>query len=51
LDNSERDQYQSIKELEEELSSAETQRLEAAKEKEEVLAKIDSLLRSIRRYR
>jgi mediator of RNA polymerase II transcription subunit 21 len=51
LDNSERDQYQSIKELEEELSSAEAQRLEAAKEKEEVLAKIDVLLRSIRRYR
>ncbi|KAK0643512.1 mediator complex, subunit Med21 [Cercophora newfieldiana] len=51
LDNSERDQHQSIKELEEELSSAEAQRLEAAKEKEEVLAKIDALLKSIRRYR
>jgi mediator of RNA polymerase II transcription subunit 21 len=50
LDNSEREQYQSIKELEEELTLAEAQRVEAAKEQKEVLAFIDSLLRSIRRY-
>ncbi|KAH8912215.1 RNA polymerase II transcription mediator [Coniochaeta sp. PMI_546] len=49
LDNSERDQEQSIKDLEEELKVAETQRLEAVKEKDEVLAKLDQVLRSVRR--
>lgn len=49
LDNSERDQEQSIKDLEEELKVAEVQRLEAVKEKEEVLAKLDQVLRSTRR--
>ncbi len=49
LDNSERDQRQSIKDLEEELKVAEAQRLEAVKEKEEVLTKLDEILRSIRR--
>ncbi len=49
LDNSERDQQQSIKDLEEELKVAEAQRLEAVKEKEEVLAKLDEVVRSIRR--
>lgn len=49
LDNSERDQEQSIKDLEEELKVAETQRLEAVKEKDEVLAKLDQAIRSIKR--
>lgn len=50
LDNSEHDQLQSIKELEEELMVAEKQRQEAVKEKDEVLVKLDQTLRSIRRY-
>ncbi len=33
------------------MTLAEAQRQEAVKEKEEVLAKIDALLRSIRRFR
>jgi len=49
LDNSEHDQERYIKELEEELRAAEAQRLEAAKEKEETLAKLDHVIRSIRR--
>jgi hypothetical protein len=49
LDNSERDQEQSVKDLEEELKVAETQRLEAVKEKDEVLAKLDQTFRRIRR--
>ncbi|KAH8889706.1 mediator of RNA polymerase II transcription subunit 21, partial [Thozetella sp. PMI_491] len=49
LDNSERDQQQSIKDLEEELKVAEAQRLDAVKEKDEVLAKLDEVVRSIRR--
>ena len=49
LDNSERDQEQSVKDLEEELKVAEAQRLEAVKEKDEVLAKLDEVLRSVRR--
>ncbi len=49
LDNSEREQRQSIKDLEEELKVAEAQRLEAVKEKEEVLTKLDEILRGIRR--
>ncbi|KAM7188229.1 putative mediator of rna polymerase [Rhypophila sp. PSN 637] len=50
LDNSERDQEQSIHDLEEELRVAEAQRLEAVKEKDEVLAKLDQVLRAIRRH-
>ncbi|KAK3688114.1 mediator of RNA polymerase II transcription subunit 21 [Podospora appendiculata] len=49
LENSERDQEQLIKELEEELKTAEAQRLEAVKEKDEVLVKLDQVLRGIRR--
>ncbi|KAK3390498.1 mediator of RNA polymerase II transcription subunit 21 [Podospora didyma] len=49
LDNSERDQDQLIKDLEEELKVAEAQRLEAIKEKDEVLLKLDQVLRGIRR--
>lgn len=39
-----------IKDLEEELKVAEVQRLEAIKEKDDVLAKLDQVLRMIRRY-
>ena len=49
LDNSEKDQEQSIKDLEDELKVAETQRLDAVKEKDEVLSKLDQVLRSVRR--
>lgn len=38
-----------IKDLEEELKVAEAQRLEAVKEKDEVLAKLDQVLRTVRR--
>ena len=50
LDNSERDQQQSIKDLEEELKVAEAQRLEAVKEKDEVLTRLDEVVRGIRRH-
>ena len=50
LDNSERDQEQSIRDLEEELKVAEAQRLEAVKEKDEVLLKLDQVLKGIRRH-
>ena len=50
LDNSERDQEQLIKDLEEELKVAEAQRLEAVKEKQEVLVKLNQVLRGIRRH-
>lgn len=49
LDNSEREQLQMIRDLEEEIAVAEAQRLEAVKEKEEVLGKLDALIRTIRR--
>ncbi|KAI2635222.1 mediator of RNA polymerase II transcription subunit 21 [Xylaria nigripes] len=49
LDNSEQDQERNIRELEEELKVAEAQRNEAIKEREETLAKLDSVIRSIRR--
>lgn len=49
LENSERDQEQSIKELEEELKVAEAQRLDAIKEKDEELAKLDQVIRGVRR--
>lgn len=49
LENSERDQQQNIKELEDELKVAEAQRQDAIREKDEVLAKLDHVIRSIRR--
>ncbi|KAI0150454.1 mediator of RNA polymerase II transcription subunit 21 [Xylariaceae sp. FL1272] len=49
LDNSEQDQERNIRELEEELKVAEAQRQEAIQEREETLAKLDSVIRSIRR--
>jgi hypothetical protein len=49
LDNSEQDQERNIRELEEELKVAEAQRQEAIKEREQTLAKLDTVIRSIRR--
>jgi mediator of RNA polymerase II transcription subunit 21 len=49
LDNSEQDQERNIRELEEELKVAEAQRQEAIKERTETLAKLDTVIRSIRR--
>ncbi len=49
LDNSEQDQERFIKELEEELRVAETQRQEAIREKDETLAKLNRVVRGIRR--
>lgn len=49
LDNSEQDQERNIKELEEELRIAEAQRQEAIKEREDTMAKLDTVIRSIRR--
>lgn len=49
LDNSERDQERYIKELEDDLKAAEAQRQEALKEKDQILAELDSVIRSVRR--
>ncbi|CZR62262.1 probable component of RNA polymerase II holoenzyme [Phialocephala subalpina] len=49
LENSEKDQEQLIKQLEEELKAAEVERKEAVKEKEAVLAKLESVIRSVKR--
>lgn len=49
LDSSEQDQERFIKELEEDLKAAEVQRQEALKERDQILAEIDSVIRSIRR--
>lgn len=49
LENSEHDQERNIKELEEELKVAEAQRQEAIKEKQDIMARLDEVVRSIRR--
>ena len=49
LENSEKDQEDAIKHLEEELKAAETRRKEAIREKGAVLAKLDSVIRSVKR--
>ncbi|KAG5947239.1 hypothetical protein E4U53_006450 [Claviceps sorghi] len=49
LDNSEHDQERNIKDLEEDLKAAEAQRLEALKEKDEILGQLDAVIRSVRR--
>jgi len=49
LQNSEQDQQRLIKELEEELKASEADRQEALKEKDQVLADLDKVIRSIRR--
>jgi mediator of RNA polymerase II transcription subunit 21 len=49
LENSEKDQEQTIRQLEEELKTAETLRKEAVKEKEAVLARLNDVIRSVKR--
>lgn len=49
LDNSERDQQRNIKELEDELKTAEAQHQEAIQEKKDIMSNLDEVIRSIRR--
>jgi mediator of RNA polymerase II transcription subunit 21 len=49
LDHSEEDQEERIVELEKELKAAEEKRKVAVKEKEVILAKLDEVIRSIKR--
>ncbi|TVY23205.1 Mediator of RNA polymerase II transcription subunit [Lachnellula hyalina] len=49
LDNSENDQERMIRQLEDELKAAEEKRREAVKEKEEVLARLEGVIRSVKR--
>ncbi|KAH6895447.1 mediator complex, subunit Med21 [Thelonectria olida] len=49
LDNSEMDQERYIKELEDDLKIAEAQRQEAIKEKDQILAELDTVIRSVQR--
>jgi len=49
LENSEKDQEQTIRQLEEEVKIAEEERKAAVKEKEAVLARLDNVLRSVKR--
>ncbi|TAQ91083.1 hypothetical protein B7494_g656 [Chlorociboria aeruginascens] len=49
LENSEKDQEQTIKQLEEELNIEEDRRKEAVKEKEAVQARLDNVIRSVKR--
>ncbi|RFU35653.1 hypothetical protein B7463_g690, partial [Scytalidium lignicola] len=49
LENSEKDQKETIRQLEEELKATEMQRKEAVKEKEILLAKLESVIKSIKR--
>lgn len=49
LENSEKDQEQMIRRLEEELKVAEEERKEALREKERVLARLEDVIRSVKR--
>lgn len=49
LQNSEQDQERLIKELDEDLKAAESQRQEALRERDQILAELDTVIRSIRR--
>ncbi len=49
LDHSERDQEQRIRELEEELKAAEEKRKVAVSEKDIILAKLEGVIRSVKR--
>lgn len=49
LENSEDDQKETIKQLEEELKTTEVRRKEAAAEKEILLAKLEGVIKSIKR--
>jgi mediator of RNA polymerase II transcription subunit 21 len=49
LENTERNQERTIQELEEDLRVAEAERVMAIKEKDEILAKLDNVIRSTKR--
>lgn len=49
LENSEKDQEQTIRQLEEELKAAEEERKEAVKEKAAILANLESVIRGVKR--
>lgn len=49
LDTSEVDQEKNVKELEEELKVAEAQRQDAIREKDQILKKLDQVIRGVRR--
>lgn len=49
LDNSQQDQERHIKDLEEELKTAKTQRVEALKERDNILTELDAVIRTLRR--
>lgn len=49
LENSERDQEQKIRDLEQELRISEAERAEAVREKEVVLARLEGVIRGIKR--
>lgn len=49
LENSEKDQEQTIRQLEEELKAAESRRKEALLEKQATLAKLEKVIRSVKR--
>lgn len=49
LQNSEKDQEKYIRELEDDLKTAEAQRQEALKERDQILLELDDVIRSIRR--
>lgn len=49
LENSEKDQEQTIQQLEEELKVAEFKRKEAVKEKEAILGRLETVIRSVKR--
>jgi len=49
LDNSEKDQEERIRQLEEELKAAEVRRREALREKEEILKRLDAVIVSVKR--
>ncbi|KAL7917486.1 CSE2 domain-containing protein [Trichoderma austrokoningii] len=49
LDNSQQDQERHIKDLEEDLKTAKTQRVEAMREKDNILTELDAIIRTLRR--
>lgn len=49
LENSEKDQEDTIQQLEEELKAAEKKRKDAVREKEAILARLESVIRSTKR--
>ncbi|KAH6687933.1 mediator of RNA polymerase II transcription subunit 21 [Plectosphaerella plurivora] len=49
LDTSEADQEKNVRELEEELKVAEAQRQDAIREKDQILAKLDQVIRNVKR--